>query len=52
MKVKDKEKSDMICLGVRITKKTHEELAELAANKDLTISQLVRIAIKNLITNK
>lgn len=51
MKVKDKEKDDMICLGVRIPKKTHEELANLAASKDLTISQLVRIAIKNIITS-
>lgn len=51
MKTKDKEKDDMICLGVRIPKEIHAKLAKVAKSKDLTISQLVRIAIKNAIAN-
>lgn len=40
---------NVICIGVRIPKTLHKELTDLANKKDLTLSQLVRIAIKQII---
>lgn len=42
---------NIICIGVRIPKELHEELTDLAYKKDLTLSQLVRIAIKKIIAD-
>lgn len=49
MKTKSNEQEEMICIGVRIPKELHEEFKQLAKNRDLTISQVIRIAIKDFI---
>ncbi len=38
---------DKICLGVYITADTHEKLIELANEKELTLSDIVRMALKD-----
>lgn len=43
---------ETICIGVRITKELHKELAKCAKAKDLNISQLVRLAIKKIINGE
>lgn len=42
---------NVVCIGVRIPKKLHTELTDIAAKKDLTLSQLVRLAIKKIIAD-
>lgn len=42
---------NVICIGVRIPKDLHKELTDLANKKDLTLSQLVRTAIKKIIAD-
>jgi hypothetical protein len=41
-----------VCLGVHITKDMHDKLVKMASEKELTISVLVRIAIKELLSEK
>lgn len=38
-----------ICLGVHITEDMHKRLSKMAEEKEMTISVLVRIAIKELL---
>lgn len=38
-----------ICLGVHITEDMHNRLSKMAEEKEMTISVLVRIAIKELL---
>ena len=45
----DEKQDNIICLGVRIPKEMHEALAKAAKDNDLTMSQVVRIAIKDFI---
>lgn len=52
MKIKGNEQCDVICIGVRIPYELHRELKQLADSKDLTLSQLVRLAIKNIIADQ
>lgn len=42
---------DRICLGVQISKETHAALVKKANSKELTISDIVRIAIKDYLKN-
>ena len=39
-----------ICLGVHITEDMHKKLSKMAQEKEMTISVLVRIAIKEMLT--
>lgn len=41
-----------VCLGVHITKDMHDKLVKMANEKEMTISILVRIAIKELLSKK
>lgn len=38
---------DRICLGVYITADTHERLSALAKERELTLSDIVRMALKD-----
>ncbi len=44
--------SDKICLGVYITKETHGKLVEIAEKEELTLSDIVRKAVKEFIANR
>ena len=41
--------TDKICLGVRITKETHDRLLEMAKDKEVSISDVVRGLINDAI---
>lgn len=43
---------DTVCIGVRLSKEMHKKLKQTAKACDLTISQFVRVAVKNLIEQK
>lgn len=43
---------DKICLGVYITDDTHKKLTEIAAEKELTLSDIVRMALKDFIAKQ
>jgi len=42
-------RQERICLGVQVSKDMHSKLVELSGAKELTISDIVRMAIKDYI---
>lgn len=42
-------RQERICLGVQISKDTHADLLSIATKKELTLSDIVRMAIKDFI---
>jgi len=45
-------KQKRICLGVQVSEDMHLALIKLAGKKELTISDIVRMAIKNFISKE
>ena len=45
-------KQKKVCLGVQISEDMHAELIKLADKKELTISDIVRMAIKSFVAKE
>lgn len=52
MSLTDEEKDEVVCIGVRIKKDLYEQLRKVCESKDLTLSQVVRIVLKEFINKE